>query len=246
MDLKIKEVADLFNVSESTIRRWISDGKIPSYRINQLQPDYMFSVAEMENWVMSHKLANINGVSPFTTESKVQDSQLKTEKKTIGGIKQFSLFRAIHKGDVITHISGKTKEEIIRSTMKKAAKNLHLDSDLVTELLLDRENLMPTALNNGIGVPHSRDTRLCTHHDIVFIVFPEHPFDYGALDGKPVHTLFFLFASNDKHHLHLLAKIAHLSSQLQSLELFKSRPSKNELLAYVKQWESNIAQAVRE
>ena len=35
MDLKIKDVAELLNVSESTIRRWISEGKIPTYRMNQ-------------------------------------------------------------------------------------------------------------------------------------------------------------------------------------------------------------------
>src|SRR4051812_48366977 len=102
MDLKIKDVADLFNVSESTIRRWISDGKIPSYRINRLQPDYRFSITEMENWVMSHKLANTNGISPFTTRTRVPEAQSEPEKKAIGGIKQFSLFRAIHKGDVLT------------------------------------------------------------------------------------------------------------------------------------------------
>jgi PTS system nitrogen regulatory IIA component len=243
MDLKIKDVADLFNVSESTIHRWISDGKIPSYRINRLHAEHRFSIPEMENWVMSHKLANTNGVSPFTTSQKPTETERGFQTKTTGGIKQFSLFRAIHKGEVITNLAGNSKEEIMRATMKRASKNLNLDPELVTELLLGREKLMPTALNNGIGAPHSRDTRLCTHHDIVLIVFPETPLDYGALDGKPVHTLFFLFASNDRHHLHLLAKIAHLSSQPQSLELFRSKPSKDELLAYVKQWESGIAQA---
>lgn len=238
MDLKIKDVADLFNVSESTIRRWISDGKIPTYRINQLHPDYRFSIAEMENWVMSHKLAKTNGGSPFISEKK----EPTVVEKASGGIKQYSLFRAIHKGDVLHNIPGKTKEEVIRYTMKKMAKSLHLDADMVTELLLDREKLMPTALNNGVGVPHTRDARLGAHHDVVLIVFPEEPLNYGALDGNPVHTLFFLFASNDKHHLHLLAKIAHLSSQQQTLNFFDKRPFKNDLLDYVKNWESGILQ----
>jgi PTS system nitrogen regulatory IIA component len=238
MDLKIKDVADLFNVSETTIRRWISDGKIPTYRINQLHPDYRFSMAEMENWVMSHKLAKTNGVSPFCTESQVKAK----EPKVLGGIKQFSLFRAIHKGDVL-HINGETKEDVIRATMRKVAKNLHLDAEIITELLLDRERLMPTALNNGIGVPHTRDTRRNAHHDVVLVVFPDHPLEYGSLDGKPVHTLFFLFACDDKRHLHLLAKIAHLSSQPQALEFFQTRPSKESLLAFIKNWESSILQA---
>lgn len=233
VDLKIKDVASLFNVSEVTVGRWIADGKIPTYRINKLNPDYRFSVSEMEEWLISHKLSTTNEGSPFQSQDTSKD-------KSAGGQKQFSLFRAIHKGEVLNNIPGKTKEEVIRNAMKKAAKTLHLDAEVLIELLLDREKLMPTSLNNGIGVPHSRDSRLDAHHDIVMFVTPSTPLDYGALDGKPVHTLFFLFACDDKRHLHLLAKIAHLSSQPQILEFFRTKPSKDELLAYIKQWESEI------
>ena len=138
-----------------------------------------------------------------------------------GGSKQFSLFRALHKGDVSTSLKGNSKEEIIRNTMKKVAKTLNVDAEVMTDLLLDRENLMPTALNNGIGVPHTSDSLLNAHHDVVFVVCLDEPLEYGAFDGKPVHTLFFLFACEDKRHLHLLAKIAHLSSQPHVLEFFK-------------------------
>lgn len=241
MDLKIKEVADLFNVTESTVEGWIIDGKIPTYRLNQLQPDYRFSISEMENWVIhSHKLAKTNGQSPFTSTSKREEGKSDKTKTTVLGSKQYSLYRAIHKGDVLHNIPGRNKADVIRATMKKVAKNLHLDAEVLTELLLDREKMMPTALNNGIGVPHTRDTRLDAHHDMVLVVFPEHPLDYGALDGNPVHTLFFLFACDDKRHLHLLAKIAHLSSQPHALELFQTKPSREALLAFVKDWESKI------
>jgi len=64
--------------------------------------------------------------------------------------------------------------------------------------------------------------------------------DYGALDGRPVHTLFFLFSSSDKRHLHLLSKIAHLSSQKDALEFLLTRPTKESLLSYIKRWETAI------
>lgn len=240
MDLKIKDVADLLNVSEKTIRRWISDGKIPAYRINQ---HYRFSRTEIENWVISHKLDKTHGISPFASAKETDEKLTSPLDKTAGGIKQFSLFRAIHKGNIYHSIPGHTKEEVIRTAMKSIAKDLHVDADVMTDLLLDRENLMPTALNNGIGVPHTRDSLLQNHHDAVFIVFPEHPLPYGALDGKPVHTLFFLFACEDKRHLHLLSKIAHLSSNIQSLHFLQSRPAKDRLLTFIKNWESQIQQA---
>jgi nitrogen PTS system EIIA component len=239
MDLKIKDVADLLNVSETTIRRWVSDGKIPTYRINQ---QYFFSRAEIENWVISHKLDTTHGISPFGHRNEVDAlTALNSSRSSTAGSKQFSLFRAIHKGDVLQNLVGETKEDIIRLTMRQVATQLHVDADVMTDLLLDREHLMPTALNNGIGAPHTRDSLLDAHHDVVVVVFPDKPLDYGALDGNPVHTLFFLFACEDKRHLHLLAKIAHLSSQPNVLEFLKTKPSKDLLLNFVKEWESQIS-----
>ena len=241
MGLKIKDVAELLNVSESTIRRWVTDGKIPSYRINK---NHYFSRTEIENWVISHKLDKTHGVSPFMRRKEADQVSLPVvPPRATGGSKQFSLFRAIHQGDVLHHLKGNTKEEIIRATMRKVAKTLHLDADVMTDLLLDREQLMPTALNNGIAVPHTRDTLLEANHNVVIVAFLDEPLDYGALDGKPVHTLFFLFACEDKRHLHLLAKIAHLSNQPHVLELLQSKPSKEQLLAFIKDWEGQIPQA---
>jgi PTS system nitrogen regulatory IIA component len=241
MDLKIKDVADLLNVSETTIRRWISDGKIPSYRINQ---HYYFSRSEIENWVMLHKLDKTEGVSPFTRRKEIESLSIPTPRPPTGGSKQFGLFRAIHKGDVLHHLKAETKEEVIQTTMRKVAKILHVDAEVMTDLLLDRENLMPTALNNGIAVPHTRDSLLQSQHDAVVVVFLDEPLEYGALDGKPVHTLFFLFACEDKRHLHLLAKIAHLSNQPHALDFFQTQPSKEKLLSFIKSWESQIPQVI--
>ncbi|HSX10653.1 MAG TPA: PTS sugar transporter subunit IIA [Chlamydiales bacterium] len=232
MDLKLKDVIELLNVSETTIKRWISDGKIPYYRLNN---QYRFSRSEIENWVLSCKQGG--DFSPFDDEEPSKEKL---------GTQQFGLYRAIHKGGVYAHIPGDTKEEVIRNAMKQIAQDLHLDAEVITELLLDRENLMPTALSNGIGVPHTRDFLLQESYDVIAVVFPEKPIEYGALDGQPAHTLFFLFACDDKRHLHLLAKLAHLSSKPENLAYLKRYPTKANLLDYIKNWEANIKTALRE
>ena len=147
----------------------------------------------------------------------------------------------MHKGGVVVDVPGKTKEQVIKNTMHKVASRIGLDPDLITELLLDRETLMPTALNNGIALPHPRDTVLkIPGSDLVITVFPQRPIEYGALDGMPVHTLFFLFSVSDKTHLHLLSKIAHLSSQQMSLAFFQTKPSSDSLLSMIKEWEAKV------
>lgn len=233
MDLKIKDVADLLNVSETTIRRWLSDGKIPAYRINH---QYRFSRLEIEDWVMAQKLGQQAEQGTYNGgRTPVLDQNDEVQQK---GRQQFSLYRALHKGGVIHDIPGETKEDVIRISMKIIAKNLGLDPEVITELLLEREHLQPTSLNHGIGIPHTRETILKAGKDVVTIVFPKHPIPYGALDKQPVHTLFFLFASDDKKHLHLLAKIAHFSSHAEARKLLLKKPSKEQLLEYIKEWES--------
>lgn len=236
MDLKLKDVAELLNVSTSTIRRWLAEGKMPAYRINQ---QYRFNRLEIENWVMRHRSAQLSSEETVPVRERV-------EGPSKGGIKQFSLYRAINKGGVLRHVPGPNKESVIRASTKQIAKSLHLDAEVLGDLLLDRERLMPTALNNGIGVPHTRDFLLSGPQDVVAVAFPDHPIQYGSLDGQPVHTLFFLFACNDRHHLHLLAKIAHLASHPATLELLKRQPTKEELLSHIRDWEAQIQQVEEE
>lgn len=236
MDLKIKDVAGLLNVSETTIRRWLKDGKIPAYLLNH---QYRFSRNEIEDWMLKCKL-NKEEFSPFGEKQIYPplDDSPATQK---GGRQQFSLYRAMHKGGVLVDVPGKTKELVIKNAMHKVASRIGLDPDLITELLLDRETLMSTALNNGIALPHPRDAVLkIPGSDLVVTVFPHTPIEYGALDGMPVHTLFFLFSSSDKTHLHLLSKIAHLSSQQTSLDFFQKKPNTESLLSMIKEWESKV------
>lgn len=90
MDLKIKDVAELLNVSETTIRRWLSENKIPAYRLNH---QYRFSRTEIESWVLSQKLGKNIPTPPAEKQPASAASQ--------GGVKQFSLYRALNKGGVL-------------------------------------------------------------------------------------------------------------------------------------------------
>ncbi len=222
MDLKIKDVAELLNVAESTIIRWLEEEKIPAYQIND---EYRFNRSEIEDWVMRQKL----------------DFEEQPEEESKPRNMQFSLYRSIYRGEVFHDLSGQTKEEIIKSTMGHMAQNFDLDAEVLTDLLLDREQMMSTSLGHGIAVPHTRDFLLDTHFDVIIPVYPAHPIEYGALDGQPIHTLFFLFACEDKHHLHLLAKLAHLSANEKTRAFFQTQPSKERLLEFVKHWESSLS-----
>lgn len=236
MDLKIKDVAELLNVSETTIRRWLLDGKIPAYKLNR---QYRFSKIEIENWMMKRKVKLTSEEDDFLP-TQTGEEQIFPKKEGQPGNQQFGLYRAINRGGVYRDVKGETKEEIIENVTPLIANQLRIDPEVLTELLIDRERLMPTAFNNGVAVPHARECIQQAPFDLIAVVYPEKPIEYGALDEKPVDLLFFLFATGDKIHLHLLAKIAHLSSDETVLNFIRSKPEKPELLEFIRNWESSL------
>ena len=52
MRLTIKDLSNILNVSEKTIRRWIKEGSIPAYKING---QYRFNRTEILEWSTSRR-----------------------------------------------------------------------------------------------------------------------------------------------------------------------------------------------
>ncbi|AEB41640.1 PTS sugar transporter subunit IIA [Chlamydia pecorum] len=223
MDLKLEEVASLLDVSEHTMRQWLEEGSIPSYQMNN---ELWFNREEIEDWILHHQSSVIKE-QPEDLYEKRRDPFLK-----------YSLYKAVYRGGVLCNVSANSKAEILEYVSKYVAEKFALDATVLYEMLSYRESLMSTGIGEGIALPHAKDFLLNAYYDIVVPVFLSTPVDFGALDGKPVHILFFLFACQDKSHLNLVNKIVHLGMSLEARRFFNGFPDKDQLLAYIKEWES--------
>src|SRR5262245_7103114 len=133
MDLELQEVATLLQVSENELLEWVRDCKVPAYLMDER---YRFNRPENEAWVMRHQG---QGADPLKTS----------------GSMRFNLFRAVNNGHVYHDIEGGRKLSVIRNTMKRVAPLLRLDAEVLTEMFMDRENLVPTAVGQGFAIPHA-------------------------------------------------------------------------------------------
>jgi PTS system nitrogen regulatory IIA component len=225
MDLRKKDVAELLTVSLNTIDTLVEKGRLPCYKLGG---EYRFNRSEIEDWMVKF-LALEKDHLPFGEEKTNQ-----------APLQQFSLYRAVHKGDVIQNLDSSNKEELIYLTIDNLSEKLMFNTEAVSSLFMERENLMPTSLGHGIAIPHTREFLINGLFDAVVVVYPKDEVDWGSLDGNPVHTLFFLFACDDRRHLNLLAKIAHFISKKEHVEFLKTKPKKEVLLEFIKDWESSI------
>ena len=84
-----------------------------------------------------------------------------------------------------------------------------VDRPFLLRVLLAREAIAPTAIGEGIAIPHVRNpVVLHVGRPAIALCFLEQPIEYDALDGKPVHTLFTIVSPTTRAHLHLMSKLS--------------------------------------
>jgi nitrogen PTS system EIIA component len=221
MDLKMKDIIDLFDVPEKTIVQWINDKKMPSYKIKN---QYYFNKAEVNEWILKNNIA---------VSEKILDLALTN--------RPVSLIDLIKKGDVHYGIKGTTVRKVIDDVVNTIPIPKSSDKDTVRSSLLLREEMMTTAVGKGIALPHPRNPIISDiDEESVSICFLKNPIEYGALDGRPVQVLFIIISSNAKRHLEILSKISFLCKQDDFLKTLNDKPQKDVFLKYIdrieKEW----------
>ncbi len=222
MDLKIKDIVELLQVSEKTVYRWIKEKKIPCYRI---QHQYRFSTSEINEWILSSKIE---------LSSNLLDLSLAK--------RQTNFTDLLHKGGVHANLTGNTISEVLHNAINLIRLPESVDTEDITQALLNREQLMTTAIGHGIAIPHPRHPIIAAVEDArVSICFLEKPVDFGALDGIGVHTLFILLTHSPRRHLEVLSKISYMCQLEKFREMLSRRAAEQELLDFIKakelQWQ---------
>ncbi|MDZ7315439.1 MAG: PTS sugar transporter subunit IIA [candidate division KSB1 bacterium] len=229
MDLKIKDIVKLLNVSEKTVYRWIQEKKIPCYRINH---QYRFSRSEINEWILSKKIE----LSPRLYELAIAGRKTRFTDLLL-------------KGDIYYNIPGNNPHDVLYYAVSQINTPEGLSKEEIANAVVNRERMMTTAIGRGIAIPHPRHPILSNEDDDrVAICFLQKPIDFGALDGRPVHTLFIVLVTLPKRHLEILSKISYLCSMDEFVRLLENRASKNEIISFVQrreeEWLNKIPTAI--
>lgn len=115
----------------------------------------------------------------------------------------------ILKANAVKSISSCTsKKRLFHDLGELAEASYGLSASSVIEALMDRENLGPTGVGQGIALPHAR----MSEADGVFGLFLrlEKPLDFDAVDRQPVDLVFALIAPEEAgvEHLKALALVS--------------------------------------
>ena len=139
MNLSVKSMAEMLNVSEKTIYRMIRNEIIPCFRVGG---QWRFDRREISSW--------IEDTRAFSPHTDVKDLSKEDEES-------ISISEFLQRGGIYYDISGSTKEAAIMASLENIKRGVPIiDVNKLFESIMDRETLCSTSVGNGIALPHPR------------------------------------------------------------------------------------------
>jgi PTS system nitrogen regulatory IIA component len=129
----------LFQVSEKTIYRWITQGILPAYRVND---QYRFNRAEILEWATSRRM-NVSAEIFAEPESTA--------------VPLPGLVEALQAGGIFYRLGGHDKESVLRAVVETLRLPEEVDREFLFRVLFAREALESTGIGDGIAIPHVRN-----------------------------------------------------------------------------------------
>lgn len=192
--LTTQDLADYMKLNEKTILKMAQKGELPGVKVGS---QWRFHLEAIDRYLQRD--------ITHTPEDEL-DSIISTTDQLI------PLSRLFDEALIQLDLKAGSKEEALQAMVDIAAgsKILENPKELFRQLE-ERENMLSTAVGNGIAIPHPRnpDPTFFKKPNILMARSKE-GVDFSAPDGKKVHLFFMTCSPNMVVHLRLLAKISKL------------------------------------
>jgi excisionase family DNA binding protein len=209
--MTIKQLASYLSVNERTVLKLVGDGAIPGVKVGN---QWRFRKAMIDTWLDDQML----GVMP----RQVQRANAATPESR----RMLALASCFEASHIIASLTAQTKTTVVEE-LAALAQSLGLvrDKTWFVGALIERENVMPSALGGGSAFLHT----LRRHPEQVvrpFMVLgrSQAGVDFDALDGQPTHLFFALGLKYEELHLPWLHKLTQMLARPEAVSALLEAP----------------------
>ena len=219
----IPKLAQYLHLTEREIQKLAERGDLPGRKI---QGDWVFSREEIHHW-WEQKIGLSDSRALETVEVALAKNAVEDESPVL-------LADLIPEGGIEIPLAAKTKDSVIRSMSTLAANTgLLWDADKMAEALKKREDLHPTALDNGVALLHPRrPIPSILGETFLTLGISSRGIPFGGGFGNLTDVFFLLCSTDDRIHLRILARL----SRLLTLSGFLDELRTKEDAASVRDW----------
>jgi len=213
------------------VERMAQRGEIPCQKVGG---QFRFNRAQITEWLqqemggMSHD--HLAGVDAGMTEQR----QTERDEAIIAPL--------LTPEGVTTHLGSRTKDSTLRELVALAEKTGRVyDGSVLLEAVQHREELCSTAMGCGIAIPHPRRPLPdAVSEPILVVAKTPQGIPFGAPDGRMTTLLFLTVSQDDRHHLHVLARLCRMLQDDKFVARLEEAETPAEMIELLKERESEV------
>lgn len=207
-DFDIDSLAKYLHITPAKVMKLADRGKLPGRKV---AGEWVFSQHEIHHW-----LEDRIGLSD---EDELVEVEQVLDRAAPSGTEDISIGRLLPLEAIAMPLEAKTRSRVI-SSMCELAGNTGLlwDADKMIEAVRDREDLHPTALDNGVALLHPRrplPNILAEAFLALGVTYKGIPFGGGR--GNLTDIFFLICSTDDRSHLRILTRLSRLLNDAELL-----------------------------
>lgn len=214
-DFGIETLAAYLHLDPAQVLRLVERGKLPGRKVGG---QWRFAQAQIHHW-----LEERIGIS---SDEELIEMEGVLERATGEETPPIAIAELLPREAIAVPLSARTRGSVITSMVELAAHTGWLwDVPKMAEAVRAREDMVPTALENGVALLHPRRP-LPTILDRPFLAFgsTHRGLPFGAPRGLLTDLFFLICSIDDAGHLRVLARLARLISDPEFLQALREAP----------------------
>jgi nitrogen PTS system EIIA component len=216
-DFDIDSLADYLHLEAGKVTRLAERGQIPGRRLGGA---WKFSPAEIHHWLETRI-----GISDEDELARVEGALDRAASATAP--QSVSLANMLPLEAIAIPLEARTKNSVIASMVDLAAQTgLLWDTAKMVEAVRSREELHPTAMENGVALLHPRRPQPSILGEAFLALGRTNSgLPFGNTRGSITDIFFLILSTDDRVHLWTLARLSRLIGNNDFLEALRAAPS---------------------
>jgi len=231
-DFGVESLAVYLDLPPERVAKMADRGKLPARRIGG---EWRFSRPEIHHW-LEDRIGSSDEDELVAVEGVLE--------RAAGGLsnEQLSIADLLPQDAIGIPLPARSQGSVITAMVALAASTgLLWDPDKMSEAIRAREDLHPTALDNGVALLHPR--RPMTNmlaEPFLALGRTFHGIPFGGARGVLTDVFFLICSVDDRSHLQMLARLSRLIADPAFLETLRTHEQPEDVRAFIREFEAEM------